>query len=140
MAKIEKDDVRDAYMDVRSDSTDTNWALFGYEGDVIKVTTKGVDFEEISPLLTDEDRAFVFLRVISGDELSKRTKFVLITWCGNSVSPLKRARISADKTVVKSVVESIACEFMFSEKSELNLSHITEDVKKAGGANYGTGS
>ena len=59
----------------------------------------------IVPLSTDDDRAFGFVRVITGDELSKRAKFVLITWCGANVGALKRARMSTDKSEVKKVIQ-----------------------------------
>jgi len=39
-----------------------------------------------------------------GDEMSKRAKFVLITWIGSNVSALKRAKVSTDKTGVKTVI------------------------------------
>lgn len=53
----------------------------------------------------DDERAFGFVRVISGDEMSKRAKFVLITWCGTQVNPIKRARMSTDKTEVKRAIQ-----------------------------------
>lgn len=37
--------------------------------------------------------------------MSKRAKFTLITWIGENVSGLQRAKISTDKTLVKDVVQ-----------------------------------
>ena len=39
-----------------------------------------------------------------GDELSKRAKFVLITWSGANVGGIKRAKMSTDKSLVKNVI------------------------------------
>lgn len=37
--------------------------------------------------------------------MSKRAKFTLITWIGENVSGLQRAKISTDKTLVKDVCQ-----------------------------------
>ncbi len=50
-------------------------------------------------------RLFAFTRIMTGDELSKRAKFALITWIGPQVSVLKRAKMSTDKSLLKSVVQ-----------------------------------
>lgn len=65
-------------------------------------------FKSMKPLLIfvyiDDDRVYGFLRVIAGDELSKRTKFALIVWLGKNVSGIKRARMGTDKSSVKEVI------------------------------------
>lgn len=91
-------------------------------------------------IFVDDDRVYGFLRVIAGDELSKRTKFALIVWLGKNVSGIKRARMGTDKSSVKEVIRSYAVELMINEKSELNEDFIREAIVKAGGANYGTGT
>ena len=55
-------------------------------------------------LKIDEERQYGYLRMITGDELSKRAKFAFVTWIGPSVSALKRARVSIDKALVKEVI------------------------------------
>lgn len=40
----------------------------------------------------------------SGDEMSKRTKFLFVTWLGPNVSTMKRARLSSDKALVKEII------------------------------------
>ena len=37
--------------------------------------------------------------------MSKRAKFTLITWIGENISGLQRAKISTDKTLVKDIVQ-----------------------------------
>jgi hypothetical protein len=39
--------------------------------------------------------------------MSKRAKFTLITWIGENISGLQRAKISTDKTLVKDIVQVI---------------------------------
>ncbi len=55
----------------------------------------------------DDVRLFAFARIMTGDELSKRAKFALITWIGPQVSVLKRAKMSTDKSLLKSVVQVV---------------------------------
>lgn len=37
--------------------------------------------------------------------MSKRAKFTLITWIGENISGLQRAKISTDKALVKEIVQ-----------------------------------
>ena len=53
----------------------------------------------------DGERIFSFVRVQTGDELSRRSKFALVIWCGSDVSVLKRARVSTDKILVKDIIQ-----------------------------------
>jgi hypothetical protein len=54
---------------------------------------------------TDDVRLFAFVRFTTGDAMSKRSKFALITWIGENVSGLQRAKTGTDKTLVKEVVQ-----------------------------------
>ena len=40
----------------------------------------------------------------TGDEMSRRVKFMMVTWVGRDVSPLKRAKMSTDKALVKEIL------------------------------------
>lgn len=54
---------------------------------------------------TEADRAYGFVRIETGDELSKRAKFAFITWIGESVSSMNKAKVSTDKSTVKQVIQ-----------------------------------
>ena len=41
----------------------------------------------------------------TGDEMSKRAKFVLVTWVGPNVSVMKKAKMSTDKALMKDVIQ-----------------------------------
>lgn len=143
MAQIQKEPLQDAYEDVRNDGTETNWATARYDGDVIVYDDRGSEFDDLLAKFNDDERLFGFLRMTTGEEpnfKSKRAKFVLITWIGASVSALKRAKVSTDKTSIKSVFQNFAIEIQTSDIYELSENHIKGLLIKAGGANYGTGS
>lgn len=140
MTDFDKDAFLEAYEDVRNDTTDSNWAVFTYEDNSIVVGGTGVEHSELVERFTDDDRLFAFLRVVTGDELSKRAKFVFLTWSGANVSPLKRAKMATDKRNVQNIIQNFAVELQPSELEELKEDFIRDAVMKAGGANYGTGS
>lgn len=61
--------------------------------------------EYLPSLPQDDCRLFGFVRITTGDAMSKRAKFTLITWIGENVSGLQRAKISTDKALVKEIVQ-----------------------------------
>ncbi len=139
----DKEAVRQAYDQVRDDKTETNWAVFKYEGNTITVANTGVDYDEflnsfngehfffhlktswfkswtfVNFIFKEGERLYAFVRLFTGDELSKRAKFAFVTWIGGSVGALKRAKVSIDKTLVKEVVtvsKHINKTFIFKNK------------------------
>ncbi|XP_062860886.1 coactosin-like protein [Trichomycterus rosablanca] len=134
--KIDKEGCREAYNQVRDDNTDISWASFKYDGSTIVPAGSGTDYAEFKSQCTDDSRLFGFVRIQTGDAMSKRAKFTLITWIGENISGLQRAKISTDKTLVKDVCQNFAKEFMVSDIRELEEDYIRNELKKAGGANY----
>lgn len=59
----------------------------------------------LKSLPQDDCRLFGFVRITTGDAMSKRAKFTLITWIGENISGLQRAKISTDKALVKEIVQ-----------------------------------
>ncbi|EDO36589.1 predicted protein [Nematostella vectensis] len=138
--QVNKASVQDGYVDVRNDKTDTIWAVFTYdESNTICLHKSGKEYDEFLAEFDESDRAYAYVRIETGDELSRRAKFAFITWVGPSVSPLKKAKVSTDKAFVKQVLQNFAVEIQADDKSELQYDHVKSVVQKAGGANYGTG-
>jgi len=143
MVKVETN-VQAVYDEVRDDSNGTTWALITYSDDgksvEVKEGNKGESYDDCLSKISDDTRCYIFLRVETGDELSKRAKFALLTFVGESVGALKKAKVSTDKADIKKVIQNFAYECLANDKSELKLADIESSVRKAGGANYGTGS
>ena len=73
--------------------------VFGYEGNS-KIVVKGSGsggLDELKGSLEDDQVNYGYLRVTSGDSESKRSKFVFISWVGEKVGPLKRAKVSVSQ-------------------------------------------
>ncbi|XP_038070128.1 coactosin-like protein [Patiria miniata] len=135
-----KEKLCDAYLDVRSDKSDTRWCLATYpdDGKQVELAASGVDYQEFLDLLQDDQRSYGFVRYETGDEMSKRAKFAFVTWIGPSVSPLKRARVSTDKGFVKEIFTTFGVEVLADDRDDLQEDHVKDLLKKAGGANYGS--
>ncbi|KAK3755426.1 hypothetical protein QZH41_016629 [Actinostola sp. cb2023] len=137
---VDKEGVEHGYESVRNDSSDETWALFGYDDNEKIIHLKsGTVYDEFIDEFVENKRLYGFVRFKTGDELSKRAKFVFITWIGDSVSPLKKAKVSTDKGNVKAVITNFAVEILTGDKSELDYDTVKVQVQKVGGTNYGTG-
>ncbi|KJE91758.1 hypothetical protein CAOG_08639 [Capsaspora owczarzaki ATCC 30864] len=139
-AKLDRDEVTNAYNAVRDNNDPITWAVFKYgDGNLISTAATGTEYDEFLTHFTDDERVYGFLRLETGDELSKRAKFAFVAWIGEDVGALKKAKVSTDKAIVKSVVASFAAEILTSERSDLRYDTIFARVKKAGGADYNGG-
>jgi len=138
MADVSDPEIAAAYQEVRKDSSENNWFVLGYSGNAaVQVVAKGSGgLPGLVEQLQDDQCQYAYLRVTSGDEESKRTKFVFISWCGEGVGALKRAKMSVHKASVKTVVRDFAVEIHATSKDELSEGEVMVKVKKAGGADY----
>jgi len=137
--QVDRSGVADAYEEVRDDKSPVTWLVLKYEGPQIVVSAKGEDFGEFKSHFTEEERAFAYLRIQTGDEMSKRSKFLMLTWVPEGVSPIKKAKMSTDKALVKEILVNFAVELTAESLGELDMEAFVGEVIKAGGANYGTG-
>jgi hypothetical protein len=143
MCEIQREEIGMSYDNVRNDASPETWCVLGYEDNAIVLLATGSEVDEFKSKFNDEERLFGYVRMTTGEEpnfKSKRAKFVLITWIGSNVSALKRAKVSTDKSTVKSVLQSYALEIQTSDIHDLKEDHIKSALIKAGGANYGTGT
>ncbi|XP_030031116.1 coactosin-like protein isoform X1 [Manduca sexta] len=136
---LDRDTIRAAYEDVRSDASPTEWAVFKFEGARIVCSARGSDFTEFRTQFSDDERAFGYLRLQMGDEMSKRKKFMFMTWVGPNVSVINRAKMSTDKAIIKDIISNFAVELQLENQSEIDIDQFKDALNRAGGANYGTG-
>lgn len=84
-------------------------------------------------------RLYGYIKFQTGDEMSKRTKFVFVSWCGDKVPILKKGQVSTHRLTVKKYIQNFAIEIQCYALDDLNERAILSELVKAGGANYGTG-
>ena len=132
--------IREAYEEVRNDNNDTNWLLITYQEGSDKVWTlvgKGSGgLDELKEHLSEEFRGFGYLRCTTGDDLSKRAKFVFITYCGDKVRIVQRSKLTVHKADVQRVIDQTSISVDANKPEELTMEDINERLYKAGGAHY----
>jgi len=138
MCDVSNPDLSDAYTEIRKDSNETNWILFGYEGNT-KIVLQGKGSGGVPELvgnLQDDQCQYGYLRLVTGDQESKRTKFCFVSWCGDQVGALKRAKMSVHKADIKKILKDYAIEVHATTKDELDEEAVMTKARKAGGADY----
>ncbi|KAI9066999.1 actin depolymerizing protein [Trametes sanguinea] len=141
MADLSDPKIDEAYLDVRSDKTDTNWLLLDYESDrsdKLKLTSTGSGgLTELREHLDDSKASYAYARVqYANDKESKREKFILIVWIGPNCKVMRKAKISVHAADVKSVLRVYSIEVAAREKDDLKEEPIIVRLRKAGGASY----
>nr|XP_053635189.1 coactosin-like protein isoform X1 [Cherax quadricarinatus] len=71
MTQVDRDGLRDAYSDVRDDKSECNWAVFKYDGSQVIVSAKGETFDDFKAQFGDDERAFAYIRLQTGDEMKQ---------------------------------------------------------------------
>lgn len=112
--------------------------MLGYtSGDKLGVQASGEGgISELVPHLKDNECQYAYVRITTGDQESKRAKFVFISWTGESAGIMRKAKVSVHKANVKSVFRDFAVELQAADADDLEESKVHAIVVKAGGANY----
>jgi len=141
MADLSDTKIAEAYQDVRSDKSDTNWLLLDYEtdrSDKLVLTQTGTGgLSELKEVLDDSKASYGYVRVqYSNDKESQREKFIFVVWIGSGCKIMRKAKISVHAGDVKAVLRVFSIEVPVHEKTDLDEEAIVKRLRKAGGASY----
>jgi len=141
MAELSDPQIDQAYLDVRSDKSETNWLLLDYESDrsdKLTLTATGTGgLAELREVLEDSRASYAYARVTySNDKESQREKFILVVWIGPGCKVMRKAKISVHTADVKAVLRVYSIEVAAREREDLNEGPIVVRLRKAGGASY----
>jgi len=124
-----------ALIDVRNDSSPTDWVLFGHSPagkDVIKVIGTGDGgLTEMEKHFLDDDIVYGVLGVVVEDEGEasdyKTKKYIFISWVGPKVKPLTKARSSQHRVALYKYAKNflqLHAELQALSREEISLSLI----------------
>ncbi|GFO14646.1 drebrin-like protein [Plakobranchus ocellatus] len=132
-----KDALVKAYHQVLDDNDDTDWALFGYEGQnpVLKVVETGNGgVEEMSDDLNSGKMLYAFCRV--QDPNTSLNKYVLIHWTGEGVPENLKLKFTSHLRDVQGFLKGIHITYPARCEEDIDLDDILKKVAKSSGANY----
>lgn len=136
---VDKDAIFPLYEAVRDDNNELTWLTVRRDGQGLVADASGTEYSELLEQFSSDECKYAYVRITTGDEMSKRAKFAFITWAAPEASAIKKAKLGVDKAPLQSVIKSFAVEVLADEKKELSYDAVSEALRKAGGANYGTG-
>ncbi|KAG6897248.1 hypothetical protein C0992_003138 [Termitomyces sp. T32_za158] len=138
MADLSDPNIDEAYQDVRSDKSDTNWLLLDYisdRSDKLQVTQTGTGgLAELREVLDDTKASYAYARVTySNDKESTREKFILVVTillpCPNC-KIMRKAKISVQAADVKKVLRVYSIEVAAEVKDDLKEDPIVVKLRK----------
>jgi len=134
---VQNPSVQKALNEVYENTNSINWAIFIYS-DIraqksIKLMASGTGgVSEAHSFLTNDDVYYCYLRVDLQDGASTSAKFVFLTYIGDKVSPLKRARVSVHKGIFAKSLPVYAVEMQPTSLEEAKPDSVQAKVTNSG--------
>ncbi|XP_061624526.1 drebrin-like b isoform X2 [Phyllopteryx taeniolatus] len=126
-----------AYQEVVNEKSDTNWALFTYEGNSndVRLAEKGDGgLEELVEELNSGKVMYAFCRV--QDPNSGLPKYVLINWTGEGVNDARKGLCANHVSSMANFLKGAHVTVNARADEDVEPEVIMEKVAKASGANY----
>jgi len=134
--------IAEAYRNIKSGKSGDTWVIYGYKSQqkLGVIETGSSDWDSLVSHFSDDKILYSYVKLSTGDDLSKRTKFVFVCWVGQKVGTVARARVSVHKGPLKSILEGISVELYATTKEDLDYKQLLDRVTVAGGAQYDSSS
>ncbi|XP_042586171.1 drebrin-like protein isoform X3 [Cyprinus carpio] len=126
-----------AYKEVVDEKSETNWALFTYEGNTndIRLAEKGDGgLEELVEELNSGKVMYAFCRV--EDPNSGLPKYVLINWTGEGVKDARKGQCANHVSSIANFLKGAHVTINARADEDVEPEAIMQKVAKASGANY----
>lgn len=133
------DSVVEAASDVRSDSSETNWFVAGYQDGSPKLPlvclgsgSEGVG--GIRDLLTNDIVGYALCRVTDVVDDISTVKFVYVQWVGENVKPLVKAKISTHKADLEEIFHPAHVTIFATNHEEISEDEMMDKVQSSSGS------
>lgn len=134
---VDKEAVKADIADVRSDATETNWVVVGYEGgkgNTLVTLGKGTGgVAELVEQLADNIAAYALVRKTEKIDESLTVKFAFIIWQGENIDRMHRARLGTHKGSVTELFSPYHTDIIAAHKDELSDDIIMQKISDASG-------
>eukprot|EP00090_Calanus_glacialis_P031252 TRINITY_DN5136_c0_g1_i1.p1 TRINITY_DN5136_c0_g1~~TRINITY_DN5136_c0_g1_i1.p1 ORF type:complete len:490 (-),score=185.68 TRINITY_DN5136_c0_g1_i1:92-1561(-) len=130
-------DIKNACKEVTGDKCETNWALFGYEGqtNILKLVSTGEDgLEELVEDFNPSQIQYAFLKV--EDPKTSLPKFVLINWQGESAPGSRKGSCAMHLRDVEQFMAGHHLTYVVRNEDELDINLILEKVSKVTASSF----
>ncbi|KAK3088916.1 hypothetical protein FSP39_025420 [Pinctada imbricata] len=121
--------------EVRADDNDTRWCLSQYEngnakGPIVSVSKGSGDISEMKDLLQSNSAMYGIYRVTDTVDDITTVKFVFITWVGNEIKPMTKAKIPTHKGVAEQTYGPYHVAIFATELSDISENIIMDKVSQ----------
>ncbi|XP_044735243.1 drebrin-like protein B [Chrysoperla carnea] len=132
-----KESLKAAWKDVLNDKTDTNWAIFGYEGqtnDLKVVSTGSGGIEEMIEDLNSGKIMYAFLKV--DDPKTTLPKYVLVNWQGEGANIVRKGTCANHVRDVANFFSGAHVTMNARNEEDLEPQIVIDKVAKSTGSAY----
>jgi len=139
-ADLSDPEIKQAYDDIKASNSQTNFILLGYapKSDTkLKVAETGTGgLQEVFDSLTNAGK--VQFALVAFD-VNKTKKFAYISWCGESVTGIKKGLFNNHANDVALFFKGFHVQINARSEADIDEKKIMERLKKASGASYDSG-
>ncbi|CAL6021508.1 Cofilin/tropomyosin-type_actin-binding protein [Hexamita inflata] len=137
---VDKENIDSLNKRLRSDGDALSFVVFKFvEGtkDTINVVESGEGgWEAFEKYFVADQIAWVLWRLNAGDNVSQRSKFVFLSWCGEKVKTVARVASGPQGKSLEQSLGYIHVSKYGCNADEMNPNVIREKVRQAGGVRY----
>jgi len=125
--------IKQAIQDVRSDATATNWVVLTYDAPnsstIVLAGSGNGGSEELIRLLKDDNVCYGLVRQQEKYDDSARVMFAYITWVGENIPRMQKARLGTHTGAVKGLLAPYHADIDATNHSEISPDLITSRIR-----------